>query len=237
MIHTMLFFNTTSFASLWYMAMIIPLYTILPIITVYINKFPIESLKVPTLLVLAYGFVVPTINKYLLLFEAGWSLDFWFSYYKTITPFFIFILAGYYVWLGKMRKISNFGILAGFILSVLGTTLCQLYGYSQPYDLTMSYDSVGILCSSFLLFELFRRYSKKIQRFKNCIIYISQRAFGIYMIHIFIIEFIRKYIANYDVSHFAKVLLYWAGSIVFSLLIIRILENNRWCKKLLLIKD
>lgn len=238
LIHTVLFFNTTSFASLWYMAMIIPLYTILPVLTVYINKFSISGLKIPVLIILMYGFIVPTLNKYLLLFEVGVTLDFWPSYYKIVTPFLIFVLAGYYISLEKLARFSNVYIFFGFTLSFFVTVSCQLEGYSRPYDLTTSYDSLGILITSFFLFEIFRRYAEQIHKLRSCVIFISNRAFGIYMLHIFIIETIRKWISDYNIRHSVQLLLFWIVSVSLSVLIIWILEKNSWCKKnLLLIKD
>ena len=233
LVMTLCFTNKIAFGSMWYMDMILLLYLILPIFAVYLNKFKLETIRIPIFILFISGFLVPTINKYLSLFNSDFFVSFKLSYANLFSTYFIWIFAGYYIFKGSLKNLKTAWIVLGLTICGISTVACQLYGYSQPFNLVTGYDSVGIYAISFFLFELFSRVSDNAVPIKNIITYLSKRSFGIYFIHIFVIEALTK---NKEIwiNRPFMVGFYWLFSIVCSLLVINLMERSNWCKKYLL---
>lgn len=230
LIFTMLFVNKVSFASLWYMSMILCIYLVLPIFCVYLSKFSLKSLRLPIFIVFISGFVVPTINKYLAVFEINYELGFDLTYAKIFSYFLIFVLSGYYIFNCGLKLKSNRFIGLNFLFWFCLTVGCQIYGYSRPYNLVTEYTSVGILISAVLLFELIRRYGDYLNGFSKWILLLSKSSFGIYMCHTFVMWTIHKMLPPIWINRPFTVICYAVISLSVSVLIVQLLAQVRWCR-------
>lgn len=234
---SMLFINKVSFGSLWYMSMILCVYLVLPIFCLYLSRFSLKSLRLPIMIVFLSGFVVPTINKYLAVIESDIYMNFELTYAKIFSYFLVFVFVGYYISKGGIRQKSNSFIYLNFIFWFVLTVVCQLYGYSKPYNLVTEYNSVGILFSSLFLFEIIRRYEMT-QCLSKIILFLSKYCFGIYMVHTFVVWTIHRMVPTIWFNRPFTVLGYTAVAFVTSMCIVCILSRFKWCRKyLLLIKN
>lgn len=188
MFETMLFQNQLTMGSMWYMPMILCVYTTLPFAVMVKDKLAGSKerlLYLPVGILFLVAMVMPFINSLLsLLGLEGYSSPlgehYLFSFY------YIYIIIGYLVGRGALGRLKT-GVVAG--VAALSFLLCcgyQLWAYSKPVNYLVAYDfPLMPVCAGFL-FELVRRLadgSKKAQKPITCI---SRISFGIYFVHIVI---------------------------------------------------
>lgn len=230
---TMLFINKTEFGCMWYMDMIICLYTLLPIFAVFIKKYSLNELRVPIILLFVIGFVLPSLYKYFILFFRDYvNLNLNSDYF--ITRYLLYVVAGYAINNNILKKIKTSKIILTFCLVLSITIIMQYIGYASEYNFNIYYDSVGIFISSVCLFELFKRYgncfSIKVQQVFN---YISNRVFGVYMLHIFIVETMFLELKRKTVIFNTEMttLLYFLIPMIISFILILFLQQNIFIRK------
>ena len=242
LLKTLLFLDKIEFGCMWYMDMIICLYTVLPVLAVFLKKFSsFKDMKVLVFVILWIGFIFPTFNKYsIMLFNKDYAN--YLSSGYLFSTYLLFVILGYFIEKGLLSRLKSLDIILGLGLSFSLTVILQYIGYSSEYNLVTRYDSVGILLSSIYLFEFMRRYcngfSDKIMKFIKSF---SKNAFSIYMIHIFFVEFIYYQYLNREiviVNAEITTFIYMSIPIICSIIIIQILKNIGFVKKyFLLIKD
>lgn len=224
LISTMLFVNQATEGLMWYMNMLIPLYTLLPVIAVFIHKGYGKYLKYP--LFFTFFVTVFTYDYARYLSVADPEAVFVTELYAPLTYFMIYVVAGYYISQGLLSKIRPW-ILFLFLFAGLyyAAIRYQLWYYEGDYNHLVSYDSIPLMLSIFPLFELFRRVFRRGIRFLNAIItHISRRCFGIYFVHIIIMELFNW---HYDFSAWEplhKMFFLQAVSVIGALVVIDILS-------------
>jgi len=189
MFSTMLFQNQTTMGSMWYMPMILCVYTTLPFAVMIKDKLAGSKEKLlylPVALLFVVAMVVPFISNLLVLLghkglTSPLGERYLFSFY------YIYIIVGYLIGKGALSKLRSWsvGVLAlGSFLICCGY---QLWAYSRPANYLVAYDfPLMPVCAGFL-FELVRRSAHKVQKAEKPITCISRISFGIYFVHVVII--------------------------------------------------
>ena len=185
-----LFINTISMGSMWYMFMILCVYLMIPILAAALKKLDHRYFAIPMAIVAFCSFVLTDVNGALAALGDTRKLSSAFSSGHLFSMYVVYLLLGYFI--------SHCGLLERFrtwVLSVLClvffAAFCgfQFWAFSREYDLVVAegYKSVFPLLTSVCLFELLRRcrigeFGKRITRA------LSEISFGIYFVHICIME-------------------------------------------------
>ena len=224
--------NQTSFASMWYMPMILSLYPLLPFISILIKKYSPKVLIIPMALSYLYLMVLPLINQQII-FLGGKTIS---SYLKNLnlpSYFLIYIILGYFVDNGLFEKLKNHQVV---ILTILSFGLCfayQWYAYSRPQNYLVDYNFPLLPIAAAFIFESTKRISHIFNKCKPLFTYISSVSFGIYFVHILIMDYIEN---NHDLSFMrypVKMLSLELVAVVGSILIIFLLSKVKFFKKYL----
>lgn len=182
---------------MWYLFMIFGLYLITPLVRCITKEM--KNAKYFLLLFLIFGCLVPT------LVELGKVFDItvlkWLDAMKgNMRFYFVLGYTGYYVmghvlFRSKVSKRTEYILYALTVLlsvaSVIGTIkISQMKG--KDYTGLMTFSMPNMVVSSAAVFIFFKnRVSKlKLQKFKKPIVLLSSCTFGIYLTHMYAIDFL-----------------------------------------------
>ena len=188
MFGTMLFQNQRTMGSMWYMPMILCVYTTLPFAVMVKDKLEGSKerlLYLPVALLFVIAMVFPFVNGLLTLLgletlTSPLGEHYFFSFY------YIYIIVGYLIGKGALSRLST-----GTVAAVAGGSflICcgyQLWAYSMPANYLVAYDfPLMSVCAGFL-FELVRRKADDMRKAEKPITCVSRISFGIYFVHIVI---------------------------------------------------
>ena len=185
MVKTMLFIDQTTLGSMWYIPVILCLYTVLPLFALLLRKVPLRTFVLPSAIV----FVILILHNVNLLLTAV-GIEYRISLAlnaNNVFPFYlIYVLSGWWVKEGGLRCVASLWIVLGTIASFFLTCALQYYMYSRPADCLLDYDFTGyIVCAGFL-FELIRRSADRIRGVERPVTVLARTSFAIYFIHIII---------------------------------------------------
>lgn len=207
MLSTMLFQNQVTLGSMWYMPMILCVYTTLPFAVAAKSRLEGSKEKIlylPLLLLFAVTMVMPGVNDLLSVLglerlASPLGENYLFCYY------YIYIVAGYLVSRCALQRLKNpvvITVAAGSFLICCGY---QLWVYSRPADYLIGYNFPLLpVCAAFL-FELVRRGAHRVQRIEKPVTCISRIAFGIYFVHIVFMTVLTKMLDQYAPGLFRPV--------------------------------
>lgn len=233
------FINKIEMGRTWYLDMIVMLYLILPIVSIFIKKVGFKAITPAMLAVFIVGFAFPTFNRYIQVLGKQ-SLYFYLSETNTFSHFLLFVLVGYYISSteSRLRKLSN-GAVVALLLGVFVITMgFELWGFSSEFQLNIGYESVGGLCSAALLFEVIRRYADGWQAAAPQLEWCSKRCFAVYAFHMYFCYILHKqlgYFENVIVNRPVTLLVFLVGSIAFALVITLILQQSKFARKYVLL--
>ena len=186
MFSTMLFQNQTTMGSMWYMPMILCVYTTLPFAVMVKDKLAGAKEKwlyLPVMLSFIIAMVVPFISNLLVLLgqkelTSPLGSHYLFSFY------YIYIIVGYGIGKGALSKLKTGTVALAAAGSFLLCCGYQLWAYSRPANYLVAYDfPLMPVCAGFL-FELVRRGAHRVRKVEKPITYISRISFGIYFVHV-----------------------------------------------------
>ena len=232
LVQTMLFQNQTTTASLWYMPMIMSLYTTIPFAIIAKNKLGLKALLLPLILVFLNFMCIPAFNVVQGV-RGSWKLYTALREYNLCSVYYLYIFAGVLVSEGHLGKLST--RMAAWLTGVCFTLTClyQLWLYSTPVNHLLMEPSPSILITSTLCFELIRRAADRFRRWENPITWLSKTAFGNYFVHILIMSLMYWYMDLRNLARPLRVVLYEALSFGGALVIIWLLAKIPVCKKYL----
>lgn len=237
MFSTMLFQNQTTMDCMWYMPMILCVYTTLPFAIMIKDKLSCSKEKLwclPVVLLFLTAMVIPFVSNLLkLLGLKGLSSplgnNYLFSFY------YIYIIVGYLVGKGLLSKLSSWSVALVAGGSFLICCSYQLWAYSRPVNYLVSYDfPLMPVCAGFL-FELLRRGADRLKKLRNPITYFSRIAFGIYFVHILVMTELVKALNKYAPAMFrpVRLLTLEAVSVGLSIVVIFLLSKIKVFRKYL----
>ena len=241
LVQTLFLINQVTFPSTWYIAIVLPLYVLIPFLAIIRQHVSGPVLLFPLGVIAVSYTVIPSINDILSLQENTELIDYSPNYYAVfgnIAGYILYVCIGYWISQGGLKRVPAWlmGILCFLLFA--GTCGVQYYAYAQPANYLTSYNFIGIVLCSAATFELIRRGSGLIRRLQKPVSYLSRISFGIYFVHIIIMSMLYWYI---DISAWSRVLqlLFYEGvSVGGSILFIAVLSQIPVLRKyMFMIKD
>lgn len=230
MVKTMLFLDQRTLGSMWYMPMILCVYTTLPFAAMLVKKLPIKALMLPIALVFVHSMLVPAINNALLL-NGQTAMQSAIREADICSMYYIYIFAGYFVNNGGLRRLRT-GVVAMITVAVyLVCCLYQLYAYKQPMDYQVYYDFPLLPLCAMGLFEMIRRGAGKIKGLAPGITYLSKISFGVYFVHIMLMEALDHFMSFRGWYRPVKMLFLELVCVGGSIVLITITAKIPLCKK------
>lgn len=164
LIKTLLFIDPITFGNMWYIPMILCIYTLIPVVAVFLKKHKSKLMLIPLFICTISAFIIPNINATMNIFGVEKQYDFTLSSTNLFSLFYLYVLVGYMINQGIFTGISTRMIIFLTLFFMAIDTLYQTWAYAGPTNYLVSYDFVGILICSAFLFELIRRKSQIIER-------------------------------------------------------------------------
>lgn len=221
MVKTMLFIDQVSFGHMWYMPMILCIYTTIPFLIIIKNKLahPARVLALPALLVYLYAMVVPAVDSFVQL-RGGEPLVNGVREANLFSIYYLYILTGYFVGKGALAKVKGW-----VLVLVTGLTfgLCcgyQFYAYSRPMDYHITYDFPLLPVVGAGLFELIRRYGHRLRGIRRPVEYLSRISLGIYFVHMLVLSALEYLLEDVGWTRAWRMLYLEVGSVGISILLI-----------------
>lgn len=234
MFKTMLFLDQNTFESMWYMRMILCIYTTIPFLVMAKDKLKGAEhyLLLPAALVYLYIMAIPAINAIARLL-GGSTMTVAIREADLLSFYYTYILAGYFLSVGALNKLKDRTVILTTVLSFLLCCLLQIYAYAQPSQYLIGYDFPLLLICGGSLFECIRRKADCLQRFQKPITYVSRISLGIYFLHIIIMTGMTGMMGDLGKTHLWRLLLLEVGSVGLSIVIIAVLSRIRIFRKYL----
>ncbi len=237
-IYNLGFMNQVTLGNIWYMMVIIPLYTILPALAVFLKKGYGKYLLLPCSIVFLYSFFFPALNHLFKLLEIQYSIRFALNSADVFSLFTLYILLGYYFSKCSFQKISLLSVTACSLLFFIICTSVQLFAYQSKQDILLGYESPLILIFSISIYILLYKLSMKMNRLSRLFSYLSNRTFGVYFIHMIIVEYINWSFPFAGWSPIRKFFVLEISSLFGGFIIVSILSKIKFVKDyLFMIKE
>lgn len=234
MVRTMLFLDQNTFPSMWYMPMILCIYTTLPFITIVKNKLgdSKQLLWLPAGLSFLYFMVLPAVSAFSQL-SGG-------NYLKTVVRepnllslYYVYVLAGYFIHEGVLKKAADWLIATMTVFFFLACCAFQLYAYSKPADYLIDYNFPLLVFYAGFQFEWIRRKGHLLERFRKVISYLSKASLGIYFIHIMIVVVLTWLLKDMGKAQVWRLLVLEIVPVGLSILIIALFSKIKWIRQYL----
>lgn len=234
LIKTMLFVDQDTLSSMWYMPMILCVYLMIPIISIARNKLGDKYILIVAILVFISSMIIPNINT--VLHAAGYdrTIEFALSHTDLFSIYLLYVLAGFWISRGRLAHIDEKVLWLCFLVFYAGTVLFQYWIYSTPSGYFVRYADVGIILTGSAVFEIIRRKLAPKENVAGFVVFISRASFGIYFVHICIIEGLNIILSRVtDMVRFPKFMVLWLCAFFGSLAIIAVLSKVEVIKKYL----
>lgn len=240
LVKTMLFIDQVTFASMWYIPMILAVYLLIPIFALVLKKVSLKVMLVPCVIVFLSTMVIPNINAFLTLAGSDTQIEFALRSSNVFSAYFLYVFAGYWISRGGLARLKGAAVWILAIVTFALSCIAQLYAYSRPdnYLVSGGYEFSLLLFSSMFLFEGIRRCRERQCKVAEGVAYISKISFGIYFVHIIIMTLINKLPIYSSWPRPVLLLFLEVASVGGSVVFIWLLSHIDICKRrLFLIKD
>ena len=226
---TVLFLTPVQMNSLWYMEMILCLYLLIPIFSAALRGLPARAFLLPVLFSILVCCVAADVEVFRRALGHSRELTPAFHEANLFTMYAVYLLMGCFCARGCFSRIPTPAVAAILLLDVGVFAGLQLWLYHLPNDLLLGdyYRSLFLLIGVVSLFELMRR-RKRISGVENRICqFFSEISFGIYFVHICIIEGVNLLLLEYapGIRMFGKYFLLETVCMAGSVLIIQLLRR------------
>jgi len=203
--HTFLMAFLTGYYHMWFLFMIVGLYILVPVLRRIASDR--KTMNYFLILTLIFAFVIPTIRSQIVPFSAELSssdgIRALFSDYDSMRfhmplGFTGYFLAGYYLQKRNLTKEERIGIyvlgVVGFIITCFATRVIST-NLGKANSSYYEYISLNVLMESVAVFVLFKQTGQKIsEKNRKKIEEISSCTFGIYLVHVLIMEILQRYL-------------------------------------------
>lgn len=198
MIKTMFFLDQVTMRSMWYIPMILCLYLIIPFFSMALNKISLRFIIIPCGIVLLCSSIIPDFNLLMRLLGSEIRIETILRSNNVFSFYFLFVFLGYWISCEGLKKIKTVWIAFAAILSFIAVCLFQMIIFQKSIEYTMDYNFSGILIIAPLMFEWIRRGADRLKKAAQAISYLSRISFGIYFIHILIMNLLYWYIPAFE---------------------------------------
>lgn len=187
-----LFLNKLSFGNMWYMSLILCIYMVIPIVSITLRRISSKYFLIPMAIILIITCVLPDIDKIFNAFGSNFRLkssihcDYIFSY------FFIFLIEGYYIMNGAMRKIKKKWLIMIGVITFMTSSIFQYSLYYANIDLRENYNFLPLFIITPCCFELIRRINCSDELINKVMACLSRTAFALFTVHVPVFAVIEK---------------------------------------------
>lgn len=189
MFETMLFQNQVTLGSMWYMPVIMCIYTTIPFVIMAKNKLSGSKASVwlflPLILVFINNMILPLVNVILRL-DGGHTFTSKIQMTDLVSYYYIYIFLGYFIGKKVFEKWQTWTVAAIAVGSFVLSCGFQLFMYAQPMDYWMGYDFPLLPFCAGAVMELARRKAHWLAAVRKPVEHLSKMSFGIYFLHIVI---------------------------------------------------
>lgn len=231
-----LFVSQKTLGSMWYMQIIIPMYMLLPVFSLFLHKGFDKWLIPLTGIIIYTQYLIPAVSAFFKMNEIPFVIHTDFGGEGIVHYLFVYVLAGY--WIHKYRKRIREHVRARYmviiwILLFAAVSAYQFYAFQKEMDYVLRYNSPGVALCGFSLFVLVLLAEDELKALQKSAVCLSRISFGIYFVHIIIMEILVCVVAAFsDFWNPALLMLFYAVvSVGGSILFIKILSKNSFCKK------
>ena len=191
----MLFIEPVYIGHSWFMPVILGIYLFIPYLARVLKTMTSAELMITLIVACFYFFVIPTISQ---LKSANWNVCLDLNFSGGL--YGLYVIFGYLVKRYELRIKSSLKLVFIMIPAISLTILSQLYfNIANGNVFRLWYDFLLIPLFVIPIFILLK--SVKIMKFKSLTRSISDCAFGMYLIHVFVIAAFLKYgILNFIVG-------------------------------------
>lgn len=200
---TLLFINPVRMGSMWYMPMILCVYLLIPILSVALKNIDHKYFLIPMAIVLFCSYTLPDINGALGAFGFEKSLVTELDSSNVFSMYVVYLLAGFFISKGYLLRFSTAFLWVVLAISFIVFCAFQLWIYSLEYHFIvgLDYQSIFPFIVSAAGFELLRRSKINGDGLLGRISHrLSVISFGIYFVHICIMEGLVSLIDHYDLG-------------------------------------
>lgn len=163
---------------------------IYPIIYKIIKNSTKKQIEYILIVLFILSSVVYSINEYFYLFKLNYKI------YNNldISIYIFYFIAGYYLYKFKLSKLTTNLLIILTLLTLIITPVLSIissYSFNKFTLLFVEYKSVNIVILSIGIFLLFKKISDKVNFsycFSKIIFILSNMSFGIYLIHMLVID-------------------------------------------------
>ncbi len=229
-----LFLEQVNMSHMWYMSMILGMYLTIPFITILIKRISIKSMYIPMIVIFIASIVIPNMNLVFDIYNKdkyGIILD--LSFCGGV--YGIYLLAGYFINKGILKRVKNGVNVIIVVLSLLLTIIFQFWCNERGYNYNVWYNFIGIFFCTVFLFEGFRRKSLTNSKINIIINKISCISLGIYFVHRPIQMYVCKYIYFNNSLTLFSIIILWGITFVSSVILVLVLGKVNFLKKFMFI--
>lgn len=229
-VKTMLFLDQSTMSSMWYMPMILCLYTTIPFAAVLVKKLSLKALSLPLLLAFLYGMCLPALNSLLVLRDIP-PMDTAVYLFNLCSIYYLYVFTGYFISQGGLQRLRTGEVAVLTVL--LFALICgyQLYAYSDWVDYLVDYDFPLLLLCAMGLLELLRRGAEHLRGLRPAVTYLAKISFGIYFVHILIMSLLYWHMDFSEWSHLWTLLFLEGVSVGGSILLIALFSGIPFCRR------
>ena len=228
---TVLFISPTTMASMWYMEMILCAYLLIPILAVAVRHIPKQYFLFPCMIVIICSYLIPDVKGVLTGLGKTVKWDTKLESANVFSMYIVYILLGHYIHQGLLSGLKKSILLCLAAASTLVFCAVQVWVWSTPYEYVFakSYKDIFILIASASVFELLRRSTVRDTAAKVSH-GLAEISFGIYFVHICIIEGVNALIKQNvpSVYHLGRMFILEFSAILGSILIIQVMRRIRF---------
>lgn len=151
-----LMLNGKSIGCMWYMAMILCVYPLIPLLAVAVQRLPWKAFLLPGALVLGFNFLLPNLNAALEAAGQGLRLNSSVEAGYLLPLYLLYLLGGWYLRKGLPKRFDGL-LLAVFVVSLGATARFQQWMFAAGTHYTVRYADLGVLLAAAALFALLPR--------------------------------------------------------------------------------
>lgn len=206
LIFNLLFLKKVDLYHVWYMPMILGMYILIPMVGISLQKFPPRILCFPIIIFSLYSFGYPIFN--LLVRAIGDSSQLQFSLGFSGGAYGLYLIFGYLIRKNVFQKVHKFTLSLVTVVAFVLTVSFQLCSYILNHPYNVWYDNGFLMVSSVSLMILFSKsytISKVGENVSRFTAKLAKDSFGIYLVHVPIMEIIKARITlgkEYDFINF-----------------------------------
>lgn len=233
LISTVLFTNQTTMDSMWYMPMILCVYMVMPYAMMIVRQIRLRMFLLPCLVLYVAEMVLPFINSMFKLHFIDMYLSFAPRGSNLFSMYFLYVILGYWVNRGGLRRIRGRYIAAATAVCFALCTAFVFYAYTRPPQVVLDYDFPLLPVLAACVFEIIRRGAYGLKRIQRPVTYLAKISFAVYFVHILIMSLLEWYFPYKGWYRPVAMLFLEVVSLTGSVLIIRPLSRIPFCRKYL----